>query len=64
MGADMISICIPVYNRGNLIPAVISSVLEQTYEDWELIIVDDGSEDSTVRVYRISGSIDNIVILK
>lgn len=39
------SIVIPVYNRAHLIEPTIQSCLEQTFEDFELIIVDDGSKD-------------------
>lgn len=46
MGAK-ISICIPTYNRVNLLLSAIESVLNQTYTDFELIICDDGSTDST-----------------
>ncbi len=42
-----ISIIVATYNRANLIEASIKSVLNQTYQNWELIIVDDGSTDST-----------------
>jgi glycosyltransferase involved in cell wall biosynthesis len=42
-----ISIIIPTYNRRNLIRFAIDSVLSQTWTDYELIIVDDGSTDST-----------------
>jgi radical SAM protein with 4Fe4S-binding SPASM domain len=40
-----ISIIMPVWNRAEMIPASIDSVLNQTFQDYELLIVDDGSED-------------------
>lgn len=44
------SIILPTYNRANLLPRAIESVLGQTYDHWELIIVDDGSTDNTKEV--------------
>lgn len=41
------SIIIPTYNRVAFLPKAIESVLAQTYTDWQLIIVDDGSTDNT-----------------
>lgn len=46
----MISIITPTYNRAHLLPRMIQSVLNQTYKDWELIIVDDGSSDNTSEI--------------
>jgi glycosyltransferase involved in cell wall biosynthesis len=43
----MVSIIVPTYNRANIIRKSIDSILSQTYGDFELIIVDDGSTDDT-----------------
>ena len=43
----MISVILPTFNRSNMIVRSICSVLNQTYKDFELIIVDDGSTDCT-----------------
>ncbi len=42
-----ISIIVPVYNTEDYLPRCIESVIKQTYEDWELLLVDDGSKDSS-----------------
>ncbi len=41
------SIILPTYNRANLLSYAIESVIEQSYNNWELIIIDDGSTDNT-----------------
>ncbi|MFQ1820875.1 glycosyltransferase [Aeromonas veronii] len=46
----LVSIIMPAYNREDTIPAAITSVLAQTYPYFELIIVDDGSTDGTIKV--------------
>lgn len=43
----LISIIVPVYNTGSLINKCLDSVIEQTYKNWNCIIVDDGSTDGT-----------------
>ena len=45
-----VSIIIPTYNRAHLICETLDSVIAQTYTDWECIVVDDGSNDTTVEI--------------
>ena len=55
-GAVPVSVILPTYNRGALLPRSIGSVIGQTYEKFELVVVDDGSEDDTAAV--VSGFSD------
>lgn len=48
----MVSIILCTYNRDSLLPNAIRSVLHQSYPDWELIIIDDGSKDHTRSVVQ------------
>jgi len=45
-----VSVIMPVYNGERFIRHAVESVFSQTYQDWELIVVDDGSTDNTVLV--------------
>ena len=49
---DVVSIIMPSYNASNYIEAAINSVQQQTYDKWELIIVDDCSTDNTVDIIQ------------
>ena len=45
-----VSVCIPTYNRSDYLQYSVNSVFKQTYQDWELIVCDDGSTDDTPEV--------------
>ena len=50
MDGKLVSIITPTYNCAKFIAATIDSVLAQTYKNWEMIIVDDCSQDDTQRI--------------
>ena len=47
-----ISIIVPAYNAERTIELTITSILSQSFEDFELIIVNDGSNDSTLNICK------------
>ena len=48
----MISIIIPVYNKSHYIVGTLQSAINQTYKDWEAIVIDDGSTDNSAEMIR------------
>ena len=48
MDKPLVSVLIPVYNAGNYLRASLQSILDQTYRDLEIIIIDDGSTDNCI----------------
>ena len=48
--SELISVVIPVYNSANFIDRCLSSVLCQTYTNLEIILVDDGSKDDSLKL--------------
>lgn len=50
MQKDLVSIIVPVYNNANFLNETIKTVSEQTYENWELIFIDDCSKDDGTKI--------------
>lgn len=60
-----ISVIIPVYNVENYISACLDSVLRQNYRDYEIVVVDDESQDKTLQIVeKYAENNENIVVLK
>lgn len=59
----MISIVVPMYNAERYINKCITSILNQTYSDFELIIVDDGSIDSSLSIVKDYAAKDSRIII-
>lgn len=49
---DLISVVIPVFNAEKFLQPLMDSIARQTYTNWEVILVDDGSQDNSVQIVR------------
>ena len=52
MNDSLLSVIIPVYNKGEAIKRGLDSIVDQTYSHWEVEIVDDGSTDNSVEYIK------------
>lgn len=56
---ELVSIIMAAYNAAETIEKAVLSVITQTYQNWELLIIDDCSRDDTMRIMREYAGIDN-----
>lgn len=63
MGTPKVSVILSTYNRSEFLPGAINSILSQTYKDFELIVVNDGSTDGTADVLERYRNHDKLVII-
>ena len=61
MGVDLITIIVPVYNVEKYIRECIDSLLNQTYKNLEIILVDDGSKDKSGEICENYANADSRV---
>ena len=59
MSNPTISVIVPVYNAENYVSRCIESVLDQTYCNWQMIIVDDGSKDKSLEICQKNADVDD-----
>ena len=55
--SPVVSVIVPMYNNESSLPRAVDSVISQTFPDWEIVLVDDGSRDSTSEIVVRSISI-------
>lgn len=61
--APLVSVIMPAYNAEKYIEEAVSSVLSQTYKNWELLILDDCSSDCTAEIAEYFASLDTRIRL-
>lgn len=63
MAQPKVSIIVPNYNSGRFLKDLIESVLSQTYQNWELVIVDDNSSDESPQIAKNYSRQDSRIVL-
>ena len=49
---ELISIIVPVFNAEKFLKSCLDSIISQTYENWEAILIDDGSTDKSFEICK------------
>ena len=62
----VISVIVPIYNAEKYLEGCIQSVLNQTYRNFELILIDDGSQDNSYKICKnyVKNFMDRVRILR
>lgn len=60
----MVTIVMPFFNRSKLVCGTILNIIRQTYTDWEMIVVDDGSEDAEYKAVKAVCENDSRIIIE
>ena len=58
---DLITVVVPIYKREKYLHETMESILNQTYKNLEIILVDDGSTDNSLRIARYYERLDKRV---
>ena len=58
-----VSVILLTYNRQDMLPAALDSILQQTYQNFELIVINDGSKDNTEQILREYAQKDKRIIV-
>lgn len=66
MLTSMVTIIVPTYNKGKFIMKTLDSIRDQTYQNWELLVIDDHSMDNTVAIVKknINPKKESIIVRK
>ncbi|WP_294598998.1 glycosyltransferase family 2 protein [uncultured Bacteroides sp.] len=63
MAKCIVSIIIPIFNRKELVSSMINSVINQTFQNWELLLIDDGSTEDTLEMLHQFTIVDKRIYL-
>ena len=58
-----VTVLMAVYNEAKVVRSALESILKQTYNDWDLLIIDDGSTDGTQQLIQSLAAIDSRIII-
>jgi len=64
MNKELISIVVPVYNVEKYLDKCVKSIINQTYDNLQIILVDDGSKDNSGKLCDLWGQRDRRILTK